>query len=242
MKLGISIYSIPNNKIKDLVEFSLANEFYYIELWDDKELSDNIKYLSNLGKKLSISVHAIPDLNLGVKYLFDDNYQSISELVKKARLINTNNITLHIGEGGNTETAYKFLNIIASEFSDINFNIENVGYLSNETIKGCEELTNFINNFGHSNIGFVFDVAHAAINNEIECLLKGVNRKPKYLHVSDNKQEMNNHHLPIGKGNINFSYFKDILKNIPVILEIKPDINWKENLIISKKTLEYTIH
>jgi sugar phosphate isomerase/epimerase len=75
-----------------------------------------------------------------------------------------------------------------------------------------EEFLRFYSESG-LDIGIVFDIAHAHLENLTEMFLEKVPQKIVHIHVSDNFGEVDNH-FGIGHGNINYSKFAETLKKI----------------------------
>src|SRR5690606_12059350 len=62
-------------------------------------------------------------------------------------------------------------------------------------------------------LGIVFDVAHAYLEQQIESFLQKVPDKITHIHVSDNFGEVDNH-FGIGYGNIDYPAFAKRIKQI----------------------------
>lgn len=251
LKLGISIYSIPNLSVETLISFVNEKQFSAIELWStsfdslNKDISD---FLINMDKTLSI--HA-PLLNLGSKAELNKNIKELKNTILLAKQYNARNIVLHIGEidseqnielSKNIEIAKKVIinNIELLEENNILLSIENVGYAENELIKSYEQLKNFVDSFDNSNIGITFDLAHANVTEGVENGFKKFGSRINHLHLSDNFGDIEKHHKPLGDGNINFEILKrfSFQNEIYAILEIEQQENWKNNLLSSRKLLE----
>jgi sugar phosphate isomerase/epimerase len=108
------------------------------------------------------------------------------------------------------------------ENSDIKFLVENV---KEDEIFGKPEDYLYAKS-KISNLGFCFDIGHAAAFGKIEDWL---NFETNYFHLSDNDMK-NDLHLPIGKGNIPFEKFFSMIenlrnpqkrKNVKIVLEME---------------------
>ena len=117
--------------------------------------------------------------------------------------------------------------------------LENVGYLGNDLITNFEDLTTFVDALSCPSVGVAFDIAHANVSGGIENGIDTLGSRIKHIHISDNIGKTDDHHRPLGKGNIDFNLLKQNLKAdlMVAIIEIKPDVNWKKNLLDSRKVL-----
>lgn len=246
-KLGISIYSIPELSIDALIKFAEEYDFNAIELWDSALPKSNkrlTRYLSPGDKYLS--VHG-PLLNLGDGDALESNTLTLRDSFERAGHWGTKTFVLHTGtiKNGSTskciETAKRVINsnLEVLEKYGIMLCIENVGYLGDDLIRDFEQLAAFVDSFPKHLVGIVFDVSHANITGRVETGINALGNRITYVHVSDNLGERDNHHMSLGKGNIDFSLLEkcSIPDNSVVIMEITPVDGWQENLLDSRRVL-----
>ena len=247
LKLGISIYSIPNQSFDILVDFAEKNRFEVIEIWESTIISNKYSLHRYLEKKdRELSIHA-PLLNIGNEKILEDNIQILSKTIEKARGYGAKKIVLHTGKLNN-EKFYKGIevakrvintNIELLEQYNILLCIENVGYLADELIFNFDQLAAFVDLFPLNLVSVVFDISHANLKGGIESGIKILGNRIQYFHLADNTGEKDNHHQALGKGNIDFNLLnKRIFPDAtPAILEISPSPNWQLELLDSRKIL-----
>jgi len=252
LKIGISIYSIPDQSIETLIRFAEKNHFVAIELWNDYLIKKNewvLKYLKDAN--IELSVHA-PLLNLGEKKFIKQNNSALNDCLERAKRWKAKTVVLHTGiiEKGNVadgvKTAMGIINAkmdILREFG-LMLCIENVGYLKNEMIYDFNQLAEFVNKFPKDHVGVTYDIAHANITQGVESGFKILKERIKHVHLSDNNGHPEKHHLPIGKGKIDIELIKKIveIKDITAILEITPNTHWEKNLLESRSILDKRIN
>lgn len=246
--LGISVYSVPERSIDTLFEFAEEHHFNAVELWD----SPIPTTFKNLQKQIDkddfdLSVHA-PLINIGVSDSIKSNIQMLRDSIHRSSQLGANRLILHTGQikTKDREIAQKSAKKVIDENlkllkkCGIILCIENVGYPNAELIKDFKELAMFVKSFPEQLVGVTFDVSHANLGGDVKEGIDILGDRIKEFHLSDNNGNIENHHLPLGKGNIDFKILKNFLvsRDIPTILEIKPDENWKKNLLDSKKFLQ----
>jgi len=247
LKPGISIYSVPELSIDALIEFAEEYDFNAIELWDSPLPKSNKRlnrYLSPGDKDLS--VHG-PLLNLGDGDALESNTLALRDSFERAGHWGTKTFVLHTGilKNGRTsegiETAKLVINsnLEVLEKYGIMLCIENVGYLGDDLIRDFEQLAAFVDSFPKHLVGIVFDVSHANTTGRVETGINALRNRITLVHVSDNLGERDNHHMPLGKGNIDFSLLGkcSLPDNSVVIMEITPVDGWQENLLDSRRVL-----
>ena len=246
--LGISVYSVPGRSIDTLLNFIEKYHFKSIELWDSP-LPDVHGRLSKIleDNELELSVHA-PLLDIGDVEAIDTNVRLLHESVHRANLWGAKRVVLHTGviKRREIDTAIEaakqviFSNIKVLEELEIILCIENVGYLRGEFISDFGQLSEFVDNYPNHLVGVVFDIAHANIAGGVHRAIEILGSRIKQVHLSDNNGKVEKHHMPLGKGNINFSALKidSIQNNIVAIMEITPDKKWKKHLLESRKLLQ----
>ncbi|MCJ2557214.1 MAG: sugar phosphate isomerase/epimerase [Candidatus Thermoplasmatota archaeon] len=248
LKLGISIYSVPDRSIDTLGDFVQENDFDAIELWDSplpKRNAKSHKYLESGDRDLS--VHA-PLLNLGDEGLFRSNVQGLRKTIERAGAYGARNVVLHTGilagpdVSGGVDLAKKVVdsNLDSLDECDIMLCLENVGYLGDDLISDFEQLAALVDCFPSHMVGVVFDVSHANITGGVESGIEVLRDRIEYVHLSDNLGERKVHHMPIGEGNIDFRHLERCpsLDDHAGILEITPGSNWQKSLLDSRRVLQ----
>lgn len=248
IKTGISIYSVPELSIDTLIYFAEENNFDAIELWDSSIYGSNknlSRYLHSENRDLS--VHA-PLLNLGDDDSYESNTLTLRNLFESAGQWGAKTVVLHTGiiKNGRTsegvETAKRVINsnIDLLEKYGILLCVENVGYLGCDLIRDFEQLATFVDYFPNHLVGVVFDVSHANITGGVESGIESIGCRIKHIHLSDNLGKPDNHHMPLGKGNIDFGLLRkcSLTNSSVAILEITPDDDWQTNLLDSRKILQ----
>ncbi len=236
IKIGRSIRWY--NDYQDEVIFSRENHFDFNQIWFmqgeivlDKVNKPKEKMLKNIGFPLIF--HAVLDINEFEKYE-ERLIEILNYLEQKELIIHPICKSTKI----NKESIYK----LSEKVSAINLNLKSDGitlYLENNskidpifyTIEEIEIL--FKKNPG---VELLLDIAHM---DNYEHLKEIVNiKKPKILHIADKKFSSDHEHLPIGKGELDFSYiFKEVLNDFDgkIIFEV---VERDELIIKSKEKIE----
>ncbi len=247
LKIGISIYSIPNLSFDILLDFAEKNGFDAIEIWDSTVISNKCTLHRYLEKKdRELSIHA-PLLNIGDEKNLENNTRILSENIELAREYGASKVILHTGilvKGDFKKCVEVAKQVINTNIELLNqYNIllclENVCFLDNALISNFDQLADFVNFFPKHLVGVVFDIAHANVKGNIERGIKLLENRIQHFHLADNIGEKDNHHKALGKGNIDFSILKKetFLDGLTAILEITPDSNWQSKLLDSRKIL-----
>jgi sugar phosphate isomerase/epimerase len=123
---------------------------------------------------------------------------------------------------------------------DIRLCLENVGFLGDDLVSDFDQLAELAGSYEPWLVGVVFDVSHANIAGGIETGIEVLRNRIEYVHLSDNFGKRKNHHMPIGKGSIDFRHLKrcSSLNDHAGILEITPDGNWQKSLLDSREVLQ----
>jgi len=249
IKLGISIFSVPNQDVNVLLDFIIDNGFEALELWDEDSSHNTVnsekqEYIKNSG--LSVSIHA-PLLNLGSTSEFEKNIRALKKTIQKAYNYNAKRIVLHTGvrpprtgSSSALDTAQNTIEKVINRVEEqgILLCIENVGYLGNDLISDFAELINFVARFPNDNVGIAFDVSHAALTSDAQLGIKLLRERIRLIHLSDTDNINQIHHLPLGEGNIDFSSILENTFNYAGILEITPNENWKRNILDCREFLQ----
>lgn len=227
-KLGLKLWSINENYIKQAIRLYEEGIYSYIELYVVPGSFDN--YI-NLWKSLKIpfSLHAphyMNDMNLADKSNLAKNLELTAEVQKFADELNAEYIIFHPGmEGGIEETARQ-LNII----NDSRIFIENKPYIAplkqNFICNGSspEEINYILNN---TNVKFCLDIGHAicAANsyekNPFDFLNEFINLNPAMYHLSDGEMDSKiDKHFNFGRGNFDIEKILNFLpENARITLE-----------------------
>ena len=246
LQFGVSVYSIPGKSIDKLLKFVDNNNFKAVELWDHplpKMSTWQAKMIER--SNIDISVHA-PLLDLGKVNLIEKNTNSLRESIDKASEWRASKVIVHAGQvceedfdtavGAVKETISSVLPIL--EDRSISLCIENVGYQKNELLTNFVQLFDLVVDFPKKLVGVAYDVSHANVTGDISEGVEILGPRINHIHLSDNLGEINNHHLPIGKGEIDFTKILDLIKLNSAIFEIRPTENWKSNILSSKEIIK----
>ncbi|MHB8360739.1 MAG: sugar phosphate isomerase/epimerase family protein [Thermoplasmataceae archaeon] len=234
--------------IDTLLDFVEKNHFNSIELWDSPVPDTNgrlSKYLN--GGNRDLSIHA-PLLNIGDVDSINFNIISLRESIQRSSQWGANRLILHAGlvkkedKEIALESAKKVIyeNLRFLEKCDLTLCIENVGYLNGDLLKNFEDLAIFVDYFPIQLVGVAFDVSHANITGDVKEGINILGNRIKELHLSDNMGNIEKHHLPLGRGDIDFKVLNNnlISKDVVAILEIEPEENWKKGLFNSRLLLQ----
>ena len=248
LKLGVSIYSVPEHSVDALLDFVEKNNFDGIELWDSPLPKGSTKLSKYLGSESRVlSVHA-PMLDLGNEGNIKSNIQALRETIERAGEYGAKIVVLHTGMLIDIDVCRGFevakrvieSNLDLLEEYGIILCLENVGYLGNELISDFDQLVSLVDCFPVHLVGVAFDISHANVTRNVEAGIEILGNRIKHIHVSDNNGKQTNHHKPIGKGNIDFRLLEkcSIIDNSMIILEIVPDDIWQTNLLSGRRFLQ----
>ena len=251
-KIGFSSYSVNNYNFDKMISFCEKYNFNALEFWlDDLDGSNyQIKTLSKLSKdEIKISIHS-PILNIGNESEFSKNKDCLQNVIEKAYLYSAKTVVLHFGEANNQIDTSKnhpinitinLLNSILESLAmrNITLSLENVGYQENDLVKGFKLHKEIIDAINSNYIKATLDIAHANITSSPEEGVYILGDMVQHLHISDNHGYLENHHQPLGLGNIDFKFIKHIISSLGIvaIIEIHPDDNWQQNIIHSRSIL-----
>ncbi len=217
-KIGLKLWSINKNYIKNAIKIYEKGFFHYIELFAVPESSFYIKYWKNF--KIPFVIHAPHfgnGLNFGKKSLFEKNMQMVKETLFFADQLKSEYIIFHPGVDGDIYETIREINYI----NDSRILIENKPYLGKVNDLIC--IGNSINEIKlimeECRVGFCFDIGHSicAANfyklNAIENIKEFIKLKPVIYHLTDGYfDSLYDEHLHFGEGNYPI---KEIIKLIP---------------------------
>ena len=247
-------YGMPTllefTSIEENINFAKENNLDFIEL------NMNLPYCFNLAENsltkynYLFTMHISEELNIGE---LNENIRKkyLEEIIRQINLGISNNIkkyTIHLNSGiyftlpnGKSFLNNKYLDLykeqiqksadelnkIATE-NNININFENTK---------IEEFTKVAINIikDYSNLGFTLDIGHNEKNKNLAYPLFVKTNKIKHIHMHD--YDLKNDHLPLGKGQIDFSKYTDVLKNNYVVIEIKETKELLESIDYIKNRL-----
>ncbi len=233
MKFGMPTL-IEFDSISANVQFAKDNNLDFIELNMDLPYNLEIDKIDLKKYNIEFTMHLSEKLN--VAYL--NNYMRknyLKEAIRQIKLGIKNNIkkyNIHIDSGVYftlpTKKFYlneKYLKLYCKELNkscktlnklakdnniEINFENTKIHSFTYEAIK-------IINKY--ECLGFTLDIGHNEKNgNKAYPDFKDTN-KIRHIHLHDFDGKSN--HLEIGKGNINFNLYKDVIKNNCVVIEVK---------------------
>lgn len=218
------------------VEFARNNEFKLLQIWyDNKGLSlmkDENPIQAIKDRKFPAIIHAVLDINE-----FEEHIPKLIDILME---LGHKEVIIHPvchSEKITYKTIFKLSDKVKFALNLFKAN-EIVLYLENNS-----KLDQFFNSANeieivfkrNPDLEFLIDLAHLENYGQLKQLIEI--KKPKILHISDKHTSVIHEHLPIGNGEIDFSYiFKNILKNFEgrAILEI---VQSSEDIINSKEIL-----
>ena len=249
--VGVSSYSIFDFSIDKMVDFVETHKFGAAELWLE-DFGGSAQGLRNLcrlvDKGVKLSIHA-PIMNLGETARREENMAMLLQTIQTAKEYRSDTIVLHIGEVSNSagrdadqpiSNVVRLLKEVEPFLGDmIQLCIENVGYLEQEFITSFDQLKELIEAINSVRVRVAFDAAHANVNGGVEEGLALLQPYIRHFHISDNTGDVKNHHQPVGTGDINFDGVKMHMDkyNAAAILEIRPESDWVETLLMSRKKI-----
>jgi sugar phosphate isomerase/epimerase len=227
-----------NNRYEEEVEFAEKNNFELMQVWYDKDGIRNHESGENRLEKIinygfPTIIHALLDIN--------DIEEHTKKLIKILNQLNHKELIIHPicrSEAINENTIYKLSDIIKRSLEllkphGITLYIENNSKLDPIFSTSKEIQIMFTNN---PSLEFLADIAHI---NSYEHLKEMVSIKiPKILHIADKHFNIIHEHLPLGQGEIDFTYiFNEVLCNYEgtIIFEVTKQ---NEDIIKSKEIIE----
>jgi deoxyribonuclease IV len=244
-KLGLKLWSINENYVKEAIRLFEKGIYHYIELF---VISGSYDKFINLWKHLNIpyvihAPHSYAGLNTAKKEDRNKNLKLINEILKFANDLNAEIIIFHPGvEGEIEETAFQLCQI-----NDTRVVVENKPYvgLKDEICNGATiEEIKFV--LQKAKVGFCLDVSHAIISANAQGLeqfsyLKAFNElRPKIYHLSDGDcKGVYDEHKNLGKGSYDLKKIvKEVLpKYCCITIETKK--KFKDSLSDFEKDVSY---
>ncbi len=247
-KLGLKLWSINKNYVKEAIRLYENNFYNYIELF---AVPDSYNKYINIWKDLDIpyiihAPHSMCGLNLAKKNSWEQNYRLIKETLRFADTLNSKIIIFHPGISGKTQEVVLQLNKI----NDPRIVVENKPYYTLDKTAICNgystrEIEFILKN---ANVGFCFDIAHAiySANTQkigvFEYLLEFNNLQPKIYHLADGDfRGIKDEHEHLGEGSFDFAgILKFLSKGCMITLETKK--NYKDSLKDFEKDVDFWIN
>ncbi len=233
MKYGMPTLMEFDNILEN-VQFAQDNNLDFIELNMDLPYNLEIDKIDLKKYKMEFTMHLSEKLNVAdLNDFMRKNY--LKEAIRQIKLGIKNNIkkyNLHIDSGvyftlpdgkfflnekylklycQELNKSCRVLNKLAQEYNiEINFENTKIYSFTYEAIK-------IINKYKY--LGFTLDIGHNEKNgNKAYPIFKETNKiRHIHLHDYDDKSD----HLEIGKGNIDFNLYNDVLKNNYIVIEVK---------------------
>ncbi len=246
MKIAISSLVFLPESLESITNKLIENDFYIWEIvcegnhYLDKK---NIKYLLDIKEEYSLEflVHApFSDLNPAsmnekVRKLV---IECIEDAIKGAYELDSSIVVVHPGYipelwknylddilDNNFSTLLEIVEI--AEDYDIIIGLENMPNYKGLLCREYNEIKKLINEIDSKNLKMTLDVGHA---NTVGNVLDFINKDIVHIHIHDNNG-VEDEHLAVGDGNINFDeFFKELKK-----------INYNGILTIENKTLRDAI-
>ena len=245
-KLGLKLWSINENYIKEAVRLYEKGIYRYIEL---TVVPGSYDKFINLWKSLDIPyvIHAPNFLNGGLNFAkresLDKNFEMVNETLRFADKLEAKTIIFHPGVSGNIkETALQM-----GKIKDSRVVVENKPHRALGGKLICNGYSPFeiklvIENAG---VGFCFDIGHAINSANSQKIdpwkyLDDFNRlHPKIYHLSDgNFDSIYDEHIHLGKGNCDINR---ILKLIPLggFVTVETAKDFKDSLVDFEKDVSF---
>lgn len=221
IKIGRNVRAF--NHYKKEVEFSRKHNFDLMQVWYDKNGIG--LYKDNEPKKELIKefdfptiIHAVLDIN--------DFKEHIPKVKEIAKYLGHKEVIIHPlceSEEVNSDTIYKLskkINFALNELQkeDIKLYLENNSKKS-PIFTSIEEIKIMFNE--NPKLEFLLDIAHIDDYDHLKEMVSI--KEPKILHIADRHFDIIHEHLPLGEGEIDYTYiFREILNKFEgkIILEI----------------------
>ncbi|MBU0761584.1 MAG: sugar phosphate isomerase/epimerase [Candidatus Altiarchaeota archaeon] len=232
MKVGAALHIYWDDKRKGLEYVSVLNElaemgFYSAEflcdsgfypMWGTEKVFSETRKIKKIIDRLGIkaTIHAPHyDFNIATNNsgLMDEMVKQVKDCVRVAEILGSDIVVLHPGRISSKkfprdlvlERAIEFLSGVESFAGGKNVKI----CLENETLSTkslCslpEEMKYVIDAVDSKNVRVCLDIAHVNTTKKpLSEFLRLLKKQIYHIHISDNVGD--SHHLPIGKGNIDF--------------------------------------
>lgn len=225
------------NPYKEEVKFAEDNNFQFMQLWYDRNgiaLNKDLNPIETIKKyNFPTIIHAVLDIN--------EFREHVPQLVRILKYLGHDDLIIHPickSEKIDRNTIYKLSDEVT--FALEKLEKENITlYLENNSrLDPIFNTPNEIEIIFKQNpkLEFILDIAHIDDYEHLEFMIEI--KMPKILHVADRRMKIVHEHLPIGQGNIDYSYiFTNILNEFDgkVILEI---VQSSEDIINSKVKIE----
>ncbi|MTI70823.1 MAG: sugar phosphate isomerase/epimerase [Firmicutes bacterium] len=211
------------NPYKEEVEFSKKHSFDFMQVWYDKDgigLHKDNEPKQEIIKKYNFPtiIHAVLDIN--------EIEEHIPKLIKMLKYLEHKDLIIHPicrSEQITNQTIYKLSEKVKKAFEllsdeNIKLYLENNSRL-NPIFNKVEELEIMFKE--NPEVEFLLDVAHIDDYSHLKNMIEV--KMPKILHVADRHLDIIHEHLPLGHGNIDYSYiFREVLNQFEgkIILEI----------------------
>lgn len=230
-QIGLSTLFCLSEPLEKMIEHILKIETAYIEIVDEGLHALNkrrVKSLNELAASygLKYTVHSpFADINIASpsKPLLNAMLKRLKKSIIHASDLNCQTWVFHPGLKTGVSMFYPGKDWIQnlktaqslSNFANdhgVEATIENVPEPFPFLMKSVEDFQKFYSE-ANENIGLVFDVGHANINQQIESFLTTFADKIVHIHAHDNTGK-SDEHLGIGHGNINWKKTAALIKNI----------------------------
>jgi sugar phosphate isomerase/epimerase len=222
------------------VLFARENGFCILQIWYDKDGVSLQKESNKLDVIINSNfpsiIHAVLDIN--------EYEEHIPKLIAILKELNHKELIIHPvckSESINSNTIQKLSRNIKYSYNQLRKNGIKLYVENNSKLDVMLNSVSDIHVLFSENpdVEMLLDVAHIDNYKHLEEIIKI--KYPKILHLADRHMELIHEHLPVGKGNIDFSLiFNKILSDYDgrIILEITQS---NEELISSKKIISSII-
>ena len=217
-------------EIEDAVDRFIKNGIYASELSDEHGLAllqrsdDVLETGRRLREFLNARGFEISQGHLWLKIKICSDDTAIEKLFKWIDLyeaIGIKNMVLHCDSLIGTELTFEEkvkanadrLKVLAEYIKDKNITIclENLRLFT----RNADEILSIIKEIGSDRFGICLDTGHLNISDKDQrAFILKAGKKLKALHIADNQGETDQHLMPFGKGNVNFSEVVTALREI----------------------------
>jgi len=222
MKIGLSSLFLVNKTFEDLRRAIKKFDVKYWEVVDEDALrlnKERVKILNELKSTSNIqyTVHApfadanIASFNPAIRRLV---LKQLENSLRYANLLEGKLWIFHPGmhtgltplhPGADLQISLQSIRYLLKKAGDLGIKIaiENMPGKSPCLSQQVAEFEQFYRELGNEPIGIALDVGHANTVGQVDLFLDSFMKKIVHVHVSDNDGSFD-HHLPIGKGTINW--------------------------------------
>lgn len=231
-KIGLSMLYCLSKPFSKMVQYLANVETTYIEVVDEGLHALTEKRVATLreiakSKGIKYTVHApFADMNIASpsKPVLKATLKRLEESLSHASALDAKLWVFHPGSQTGISSFYpgeewkqniesiRMLHKTAENLG-VNIAMENLPKKYGFIMKNAEDFIKFYRETSLNDIGMALDVGHANLEDTTENFLRKLPDKIVHMHLSDN-MGMNDQHLGVGYGKINWQCFAENLKGI----------------------------